>query len=293
LFGGNTPLLSQQGKLGRKLAIVRIYDLLGQNFPGAKVRPILASGSTVLISLDTHPGMATYASIAAGHEDGTISRFLREVNQAAIAYHLGAIYICFEHEVDNTKRHVGLGSSAQFIQAWDHVHGLAAAAHLDWDQGGRLHWVWLLEHTAFFSSAASAYWPGSSEVDIVGVDGYNTQGCRFARAGSNVVIGGSQMQTPSFIFTPALNFAHAHGGLPIFVAEWASIPYSSPSVQAEFIHQMQEYVTGHPQIGAALYWDGHGQGNGCDYSIDNRQASMTALAVMGHSAGLSTSVALP
>jgi hypothetical protein len=289
MFGGDIPLLSQQGKLGRKLAIVRVYDLLGQSFPGAQVRRILAGGSTVLVSLDTHPGMATYASIAAGREDGIISRYLREVNQAAVTYHLAAIYICFEHEVDNTKRHAGLGSPAQFVQAWDHIHGLATAAHLDWNQGGRLHWVWLLEHGAFFSSAASAYWPGSGEVDILGVDGYNTGGCRTAN-GNSFLAAGTQMQAPAYLFGPALSFASAHG-LPVFIAEWASAPYRSQGVQPEFIRQMQEYVTSHPQIGAALYWDSQQPGSACNFNIDSRQASMTALAAMGRSAGLQASVA--
>ena len=32
LFGGTVPLLAEQGHLGRKLAIVRIYDMVGQKF---------------------------------------------------------------------------------------------------------------------------------------------------------------------------------------------------------------------------------------------------------------------
>jgi hypothetical protein len=286
LFGGDVPLLSQQGTIGRKLAIVRIYDLLGQNFAGAQVRRILASGSTVLVSLDTHPGMASYASIAAGHEDGAISRFLAEVNQAALTYHLGAIYISFEHEVDNTTRHAGLGTPAQFIAAWDHIHALAAAAHLDWTSGGRLHWVWLLEHGAFFTSAASTYWPGSGEVDIVGVDGYNTAGCRLADPGTTFVAAGTQIQTPAYIFGPALRFAQAHGGLPVFVAEFASTPYRSPAVQAGFIGQMQAFVTSHPQIGAAMYWDSRQPGSACNFIIDRSQSSLAALAAMGRAPGL-------
>jgi hypothetical protein len=289
LFGGDVPLLSEQDKLGRRLAIVRIYNLLGQNFPGAQARRIMAAGSTVLVSLDTHPGMATYASIAAGHEDGVISRYLRQVDQAAVTYHLGAIYICFEHEVDNTKHHAGLGSPAQFIQAWDHIHALATAAHLDWNQGGRLHWVWLLEHGAFIRGSAGAYWPGRGEVDILGVDGYNTGGCRTAN-GNDFLAPGTEIQTPDYLFGPALSFASAHGGLPVFIAEWASAPYRSPGVQPGFIHQMQEYVTSHPQIGAALYWDSHQPGSACNFNIDSRQASMTALAAMAQSPGLQASV---
>ena len=32
LFGGTSPLLAEQGALGRKLAIVRLYYMIGQQF---------------------------------------------------------------------------------------------------------------------------------------------------------------------------------------------------------------------------------------------------------------------
>jgi hypothetical protein len=47
---------------------------------------------------------------------------------------------------------------------------------------------------------------------------------------------------------------------------------------------MQQFVTANREIGAALYWDGHGQGNGCNYIIDGNPASLAALANMGHAA---------
>lgn len=286
LFGGDLPLVSQQGKLHRRLAIVRLYDHIGEQFGGRTVKRILGSGSTVLVSLDTKRRIASYASIAAGHKDSVISRFLRQVNQAAVTYHLRAIYICFQHEVDNAKHHAGLGTPAQFIQAWDRVHRLAARAHLDWNQGGRLHWVWLLEHGAYFDSTASHYWPGGNEVDIVGVDGYNTGRCRFSRPGSDYVQPGTQMQAPSYLFDPALRFAQAHGNKPVIIAEWASTPYTSPRIQPDYIRLMQAFVASHRQIRAALYWDSHAQHSGCNYNIDRRPASMTALAAMGHSPAL-------
>lgn len=282
LFGGSVPLLGVEGQLGRRLAIVRVYYTIGQKFSNANVRGYMASGSTLLASLDTIPGGPTYAAIAAGREDGTISGFLASMEQSAITYHLNAIYICFEHEADDPGHHYGLGSPAQFVQAWDHIHQLAEAAHLDWNQGGRLHWVMILTHLGYIHGLASQFWPGTSEADIVGVDGYNAAAhCRTARAGTNVVASGTAMETPPDLFDAALSFASSQGGLPVFIAEFGSIPYTSPAIQPDFISQMEQFVIGHPQIGAALYWDGHGQGNGCNYIIDNTPASLAALARMG------------
>jgi hypothetical protein len=293
LFGGDGPLVPDQGRLGRKLAVVRVYDNIGESFSNYSVNRLMASGTTLLVSLDTMPGGPSYASIAAGHKDATISRFLRDMNQAAVHYRLKAIYIDFEHEADVTSTHNRFGSPAEFIRAWDHVHALARAAHLDWNQGGRLHWVLILTHYAYFATHLSskwpgvrAFWPGSNEVDIIGVDGYNTGNCRNTRARTNYVDSGSAVQTPTELFNPTLRFASTHGNMPVFVAEWASVPYTNPSIQPGFIHQMQSFVTAHHQIHAALYWNDHGQGNGCNYVLGTHSASMSALAAMGHTSGL-------
>ena len=59
------------------------------------------------------------------------------MERSAVKYHLPAIYVTFEHEADVLTHHRALGTPAQFIQAWDHIHQLAAAAHLNWNDGGR------------------------------------------------------------------------------------------------------------------------------------------------------------
>ncbi len=286
LFGGDVPLAGVAPTLGRKLAIVRDYYRLGQRFPYAADAQLMAGGSTMLVSLDTVPGGPTYASIAAGQQDAVISTFLASVERTAVSYRLGAIYIAFEHEADTGPHHYGLGTPAQFVSAWDHIHQLAESMHLDWSQGGRLHWVWILTSGAFRYGVAGAYWPGTNEVDIVAVDGYNTGSCRLARPGTNLVASGTQVESPAELFNAAVSFARTHGGLPVFIPEWGSIPYTSPSVQPAFIQQMQSYVAQNPEIAAALYWDNHGHDNGCDYIINNHPASLGALAAMGRASSL-------
>jgi hypothetical protein len=287
LFGGDAPLTSEQGPLGRNLAILRDYYLIGQRFPSATDQQAMARGSTVLASLDTQVGQGpTYASIAAGRYDGTIKAWLEDANKAAIQYHLSAIYVSFQHEASDSAL-TPLGTPAQFVAAWDHVHALATSAGLDWNQGGRLHWVWILAWLSFRSAPlsvgpASAFWPGSSEVDIVAVDGYNSVGCPNG--------GDSTTRTPAWIFSSVVSFAQAQGGLPVFVAEWGSTAFVA-NQQPAFINQMQAYVASTPQIAAVMYWDGpqFGNGNhGCGlaYRVNNHPASVAALAAMGQSAAL-------
>jgi hypothetical protein len=284
LFGGNTPLAAEAAKLGRRLAIVRIYDTFGDSFPGSNSQ-FLASGSTALVSLDSNG--PSYASIAAGDEDGEISSFLKSVNRAALQYHLSAIYVSFEHEPDNPKHH-RYGTPAQFIQAWDHVHQLAASDHLNWNDGGRLHWVLILIHSSFSNGRASRFFPGAGEVDGLGADGYDTLACREA---SGYVTAKQRAQvTPNAIFDPAISFAEQQGGLPVFISEWGSDDPGS-STQPEFIRAMQDFVAANPEIAAVMYWDSGG--TGCNYSVNSSSSSVAALAAMARSRALAGHVFLP
>ena len=275
LFGGNVPLDHEASILGRRLAIIRIYAHIGDTFPGPN-RQYLATGSTALVSLDSTG--TSYATIAAGADDRAVISFLTSVDQTAIQYHLPAIYVTFEHEPDNPK-HFPLGTPAQVVQAWDHIHHLAEAAHLDWKGGGRLHWVWVVLHSAFAKGLASQFWPGTNEVAAVGIDGYNSLACKPDSGKWHV---GSQ-DTPAGIFNPGIRFAESKGGLPVFISEWG-IDNQGPAVdQPAFIRQMQSYVTHNQEIAAALYWDSSGPT--CSYTLAN-PASLAAMAVMGHASAL-------
>ena len=287
LFGGNVALLPEESQVGRRLAIVRDYYRFGESFPNYMDSRIMASGSTLVVSLDIPRGGTPYAVTASGQNDAYFSGFLHAVNQAAIRYHLPAIYFSFEHESGAPGKHAGLGSPAQFVQAWDHIHALAASEHLNWNDGGRIHWVWIQTHTLFTPlderprsqlnvGLPAAYWPGRNEVDIVGVDGYNHTGC------SRHAIGA----TPESLFGPALRFAHQNGGLPLFITEWGSTAFPSSQWQTGFIHQMQAFVTANREIAAALYWNSPGQGLHCDFSVNAHPGSVSALATMAHSAAL-------
>jgi hypothetical protein len=254
----------------------------GGPFPTTADARMLAQGTTLLVSFDTEPGGPTYAEIAAGQEDATIRQFLTAVESAAVRYRLGAIYVDFEHEADDASHHAGLGTSAQFVAAWDHVHALAVSAHQDWQQGGRLHWVLILMHTSYTSGLVNQFWPGSSEVDIIAADGYNKGGCQRARlsgTGGQFTDGTTPVVSPGSLFDRAVQFASDHGGMPVFIAEWGSVPYASATVRPAFISQMDQYVAANPLVDAAMYWDSNEAP--CEYNVNNSPLSIQALASMG------------
>src|SRR5215467_10541388 len=283
MFGGDVPLVPEESALGRHLAIVRVYDLVGQSFENRAMDNFMAHGSTILASLDTYPGMTPYTGITAGQKDATITSYLESMNQSAIRYRLPAIYFTFEHEANTPGHHTGLGTPAQFIQAWDHIHQIAVNHHLTWQQGGRIHFVLILTHFYYNNGKAIDWWPGTNEVDIVSADGYNTGGCRTARKQHRpFTYGVTPPESPSSFFTGVVQFAAAHGGLPVFIAEWGSVPYANPSVRVNWIQQMQSFVAANPAIHATLYWNSSVQQ--CNYILNNSATSLSALASMGHSA---------
>ena len=283
MFGGDVPLAPVQGALGRKLAIVRVYDRLGQSFQSRLVDNFMAQGTTILMSLDTFPGGTPYTAIAAGQQDATITAFLESMNSSAAHYGLPAIYFTFEHEANVPGTHSGLGTASEFIQAWDHIHQIAVSHHLLWNQGGRIHFTLILTHFFYNNGKAIQWWPGTSEVDIVAADGYNTGGCRVARKQHrSFTFGVTPPESPSSLFTGVVQFAAAHGGLPVFIAEWGSVPYADPSVRVNWIQQMQSFVAANPAIHATLYWNSSVQQ--CNYILNNSPTSLSALASMGHSA---------
>jgi hypothetical protein len=287
LFGGTATLATEAAKLGRRLAIVRAYYRIGEHFPTRTDRTLMAQGSTMLVSLDTVPGGPTYAAIAAGDEDAAISAFLESVNQAAVRYNLRSIYISFEHEMNAPNTHHGLGTPGQFIAAWDHIHQLATNARLDWNDGGRLHWVFIMTHIGYQPLALRAawarnqagpttFWPGSNEVDIVAADGYNSDGCKILGQGSSA--------TPQALFAGLISFARANGGLPVFIAEWGSTPFDPGGGQAKFINEMESFVSANPEIAAVSYWNNRGAR--CTFSIDSYPSAVLAMAAMAHAAAL-------
>jgi hypothetical protein len=288
LFGGTYPLVAEQQNLGRKLAIVRLYYMIGQKFTTPHIKQLMAQGTTVLASLDVPHGRGiTYASIAAGRQDAQISAWLTEAEQNAVTYHIAAVYVAFEHEANDPHNGVN-GTPADFIKAWDHIHALAANAHLNVANGGRLRWALILEHYAYFPASqrptwslrlglATQYWPGNGNVDVVAADGYNRGGCRSHKSPRPT----QASVTPGSLFNPVLTFAQTHGGKPAFLAEWASASYSAvPSWQANYIGEMQAYVLANPRIAAVMYWDNHGF-FGCSFAVTGHPQSVAALAAMG------------
>jgi hypothetical protein len=292
LFGGNTTLTLDPLQLKRKVAIARVYYYWGRPFAWPMHESWMAQGTTLLVSLDSAGGgKPSYASIAAGSSDSYIRSFLTAMNQAASKYHLGAIYFCFEHE-PNISENLRLGSPAEFARAWDHMHQLAAASHLNWNDGGHIHWVYILTHEAYVlpmsarphwavrMGSADAYWPGDKDVDIVAADGFMSYGCKQGQSAGGTPNDPASVES---LFGPLLDFARSHGGMPVFITEWGATYFPTSQRQVKFITEMQTFLNANRQVKAIMYWDATGVGPHCNYVINGNPPSIAAMRTLAHS----------
>ena len=143
-----------------------------------------------------------------GANGSAISSYLDSFG-SAIASFGHPVVVTFAHESNVSGQYPWAQNdcegttAAQWIKTWDTVR-----ADIDSTAGGLAYFMWAPgANTGGTTIDPTAYWPGSSEVDMVGVDGYpDTEW-------------GSQFGTFSGLFGPVFSEIHALSSLPIFVAE--------------------------------------------------------------------------
>jgi transcriptional regulator with XRE-family HTH domain/tRNA A-37 threonylcarbamoyl transferase component Bud32 len=171
--------------------------------PFTEIEPWQGGGSGDCSYASDFPAMTTI-----GANGAAISRYLGAFG-SAIASFGHPVIITFAHEFNVSGQYPWAQggcegtSSAQWIKAWDTVR-----SDIDATADGLAHFMWDPNaDTGGTTIDPTPYWPGASQVDLVGVDGIpNTQW-------------GSQLGTFSGVFGPVFHEIHALTRLPIFIAE--------------------------------------------------------------------------
>ncbi|HEY2003865.1 MAG TPA: ricin-type beta-trefoil lectin domain protein [Candidatus Saccharimonadia bacterium] len=212
------------------------YEAWGQSYPAQFISGAEAAGATPFIELEPWHGgpnwdqTPQFSAIISGQYDSWLASIGSNING------LGKpVILTFAHEFNVSGQYPwsrgdtgSCGSSSctpsQWIQAWNHVESV-----INSKAGGHAYWMWAPNaDTGGSTTDPTPWWPGASEVQMIGVDGYpDTQW-------------GSQFGTFSGLFGPVFSEIHKLTSLPIFISETNLAPLGGSGYEsiANFVHDM-------------------------------------------------------
>jgi mannan endo-1,4-beta-mannosidase len=242
---------------GTKPDVVMYYSGWFVPFPTAFATTVAANGAVPLVQMN--PSGISVAGIAAARYDGYLSAYAE-----AVRAYRHPVIISFGHEMNGTwyswgYRHT---KAATFVAAWRHIVRLFRAL------GARnVTWLWTVNIVNNTQDGAipspAAWWPGSSYVDWVGIDGYYLQ---------------SNWQFVP-LFGPTIANVRALTQDPILIAETGVVPNAGqPAKIADVFAGVRLYG-----LLGFVYFDAT-DFKGQDFSI----SSPTALAAFGKGASAFT-----
>jgi mannan endo-1,4-beta-mannosidase len=189
---------------GVKPDVVMYYSGWFQHFPVAFAKTAAAEGAVPLVQMD--PDRVSVADVASGRYDGYLSAYAEAVR----AYH-DPVIVSFGHEMNGNWYPWGYTktSPAVFVAAWRHIVGLFRALDTS-----NVTWLWtvnIVDDTRHGNIPSPAkWWPGSSYVTWVGIDGYYLKpSWKFAP-----------------LFGPTIAAVRAVTADPILIAETGAVPAS-------------------------------------------------------------------
>jgi hypothetical protein len=248
--------------LGAVPAYASWFIQIDDTFPGAIIsanssRSIntVISINLMSLSLDSARNDSVLAEIAGGVWDSTLTVF------AGRAVACGeTVFLRFGYEMNGDWFSWG-NKPQQFVAAWHHAHALflAAGAH-------SVRWVFspnILCAGQTFEHDILPYYPGDSEVDVIGVDGYNF-GDGYDQWHSWTSFGD--------VVVPTLEKLKAFDK-PRWVTETAC---PNDPRRPAWIEDMTAYLDRNPCI-EAVFWFSAAKPNEPDFRIESDSASLAVL----------------
>jgi transcriptional regulator with XRE-family HTH domain len=210
--------------------VANTYLFWGGSFPASFASQAQSAGAIPLVEIEPWqgggPSDCSYtahfpAMTTIGANGVAISRYLGAFG-SAIASFGHPVILTFAREFNVSGQYPWAQgdcegtTAAQWIKAWDTVR-----SDIDATAGGLAHFMWAPgPDTGGTTIDPTPYWPGASQADMVGVEGFpNTRW-------------GSQLGTFSGVFGPVFREVHALTRLPIFIAETNLAPLDGSGYQS-------------------------------------------------------------
>ncbi len=184
------PVASFADAVGKQPNLVGYYSGWAEPFATSFAQKVRAHGITPFVQID--PTFASIPAIAAGDYDGYLKSYADSVRDFG-----HAVVIGFGHEMNAPWYSWGYKHVAPrtFVAAWRHIVTVFRAQGAD-----NVTWLWTINQERADTKPVADWWPGSSYVTWVGIDGYYyRQSDTFA-----TVFGGTIEQVRKFTDKPVL-----------------------------------------------------------------------------------------
>ncbi|HKQ03389.1 MAG TPA: glycosyl hydrolase [Actinomycetes bacterium] len=266
---------SLEGKIGRRLATVRVYYNWDSPFPDTDVNWFNANGYTMLLSVKSERRNHTFVQwrdIASAQPGSTIYNDI--VRWAGRVKALGnRVYFTFNHEPETSLN--SSGSGADFIAAWRKVVTVFRAQGVT-----NADYLWIMTAYSFKAKdrrRAVDWYPGEAYLDYIGADAYNWYNCRPGTS--------NPWNSLEQLVNPMRLFAQGKAIKGILIPEWASTEDpAQPNRKAQWISDARALFkkAGWEGFKGVLYYNKSSKFPNCRWFVDSSQASLTAFSGMAN-----------
>ncbi len=178
---------------GRQPNLIGYYNGWSVSFAASFARTLYKHGQVPLVRLD--PGGVSMAAIAAGNYDYYIRLYADSVRNFG-----HPVVISFGPEMNRYSWGYTHTPAPTFVAAWRHIVTLFREQGAD-----NVTWLWIIQADQPGTAPILSWWPGSSYVNWVGIDGFYTK----------------PSDTFNGVFAPAIHQVRTFTNKPILLAETA------------------------------------------------------------------------
>ena len=237
---GITTVPSLESQLAHPVEVVNIFVGWGETVPTASMNLIVQQGGVPELTFEpwdntkgvTQPALADRVIASGGYD-----HYLTQLAQSAAAW--GAPFLFrYGHEMNGNwypwAASVNGNTASSYVAAWTHVHKIFA------DQGAsNALWVWC--PNAGGPTPVSQVYPGASDINVIGMDGYNW--------GSTASTG---WRTPTQVFSSLLSAVRRLApGVPVMINETGSA--EAGGSKATWIGQLFSFVESQSGLAGVVY----------------------------------------
>jgi hypothetical protein len=233
---------------GRPPNIAGYFSGWAERFETPFARQALSHGAATIVQID--PTFASVAAIAAGEYDGYLRSYADSVRKFG-----HPVIIGFGHEMNASWYSWGYKHVAPrtFVAAWRHVVTVFRGQGAD-----NVTWLWTINQDLSSTGPVRSWWPGSSYVTWVGIDGYYYR----------------PSDTFGRVFGRTIDQVRAFTNKPVLLSETAVGPQARQSVKINDLFMgLRRYQT------LGLVWFDIEQNNGIyhqDWRIERSRAAEAA-----------------